>query len=143
MNGLDRGATFDAPPADQPNATRLVSGILDDATTLIRQNIAMLRAEVREDLRKTTEAAKYMGLGSALAALGGLFLVISLVPLLGWLAPSLPPWACWAIVGGVLLVIGGITFVIGRSLLRSFSPLPDKSLNALQENVSWITKPRS
>jgi len=128
---------------ESSNVTRLVSGILDDAQKLIGQQMAMVRAEVREDVRRTLSAVKYLGIGVGVAAVGALFVVVGLVPLLHDLAPSLPYWACWMIVGAVFVGLGAAALLAGRSILKSFNPLPDKSLNALQENVSWITTPRS
>ncbi len=143
MTAIDPAIDHEATTVDSTSLTRLVSGIIDDATSLIGQQASMLRAEIREDLRRTKQAAKYLGFGLGLVAVGGLFLAVSLVPLLGSLAPSLPTWACWAIVGGALLLLGGIALVIGRTIAESFNPLPNKTLAALQENVTWITKPRS
>ena len=127
----------------QPSMTELVSGIVSDAQTLIRQQVSMLRTEIKEDMRRTKEAAKYMGFGAGLAALGGLFLVISLVYLLNWLAPALPEWACWAIVGGVLFVGGAGAMYAGKRIFDSFNPLPDKSAQALEENLTWIANRQS
>jgi hypothetical protein len=123
----------------QPSLTELVSGILTDAQTLVRQQADMLRAELKEDVRRTATAAQYMGVGAAAAALGGLFLCVALVELLAWLVPAMPYWAAWAIVGGLLVVGGVIAIYAGRAAFRRFNPLPDKTLNALQENVSWVT----
>ena len=131
------------PVAEAPNASRLVSGILDDATKLISQHISMFRAEIRQDFKRSLDAAKYLGVGLTLSMVGMLFLAIALVPLLGSFFPTLPSWACWAIVGGVFVVAGGIAFAIGRTVIGSVNPLPVQSLAALQENVSWITKPRT
>ena len=129
---------------DQPSLTDLVSGIVSDAQTLLRQQVVMLRSEFKEDMRRTKEAAKYVGIGAGVAAVGGLFLVVSLVYLLHWLAaPHLPEWACWGIVGGVLAVGGLIAMYVGKRIFESFNPLPDKTVNALQENVSWITNRQS
>ena len=131
------------PITEAPNATRLVSGILDDATKLISQHVAMFRAEVRQDFKRSVDAAKYLGVGTVLVVVGVVFLAVALVPLLGTLVPSLPVWACWAIVGGTFVLAGGIAFAIGRAVLGSVNPLPTQSIAALQENVSWITKPRT
>ena len=139
-------STLEHEPAtatETPNATRLVGGILDDATKLISQHVAMFKAEVRQDLKRSVKSAKYLGVGSVLTSVGLLFLAIALVPLLGTIFPALPAWACWAIVGGTFFVAGGIAFAVGRSLIASFNPLPNQSLAALQEDVSWITKPRT
>jgi len=126
-----------------PSATELVSGIVSDAQTLLRQQVVMLRAEMKEDMRRTKEAAKYMGFGATMAAVGGLFLLVGVVALLQWLAPGLPQWACWAIVGGVLVVGGLVAVYAGKRVFDSFNPLPDKTAHALQENLSWIANRQS
>jgi len=123
--------------------TELVSGIVTDVQTLIRQQVVMLRSEVKEDMRRTKDAAKYMGVGATLAALGAVFLLISSVYLLNWLAPALPLWGCWAIVGGVLLVAGAVAVYAGKRIFDSFNPLPDKTAHALQENMTWMTNRQS
>src|SRR5256885_10851168 len=87
------------PPAGEPTLTELVSGIADDAQRLITQQYQMLRAEVREDLRRTKAAVTYMGFGAAALAVGLLFLVVTLPLLINW-GFNLPEWAGWAIVGG-------------------------------------------
>ena len=138
----DGNAMASAPPqdgrADQGTITELVAGIVNDAQTLIKQQFAMLRAEVKQDVSRATQASKFLGIGAALASIGTIFLAIGVVYLLNWLVPDLALWACWAIVGGVLLIAGIAAFFIGRNYLKSVTPLPDQTINAFQENLSWI-----
>jgi predicted lysophospholipase L1 biosynthesis ABC-type transport system permease subunit len=129
------------PPAGEPTVTQLVSGIAEDAQRLIRQQYQMLRAEVKEDIRRTKTALKYMGLGIAASLVGAMFLVIALPLLINW-AFNLPAWAGWAIVGGVVLVVGLIALFAGKRVFEKNNPLPDKTLNALEENLSWIANNR-
>jgi hypothetical protein len=125
---------------DGRTITGLVAGIIDDGQRLFRQQVEMLRAEFKEDVRKTKQSLAYLGVGVAIAALGVVLLSVALVYLLEYLtAPNLPLWACWAIVGGLGVAIGGIAFAVGYRILTRNNPLPDKSLTALQETVSWIT----
>jgi len=123
------------------SVSSLLSGILDDAQKLIRQQAMMLRAEIREDGRRTLQVAEYLSIGAVFAALGALFLMIAMVYLLNWVAPSIPLWACWAILGTVDLVGGIIALVIGRNKLSKYNPLPDKTLNTIEENLTWTTTP--
>jgi Putative Actinobacterial Holin-X, holin superfamily III len=131
--------------AGEPTLTELVSGIANDAQRLIHQQYQMLRAEVREDLRQTKSAVTYMGFGIGACLIGALFLLV-VVPLgindlLGM--EQTHPWVGWLIVGGVLLVIGLIGLFVGRRIFQKNNPLPDKTLNALEENLSWIANRRS
>jgi hypothetical protein len=123
--------------------TELVSGIVDDAQRLFKQQLEMVRAEFKEDLRKSRQVAVAFGVGIALLALAGVMLAITCVHGLQAAAPNLPHWACWAIVTGAVMVFGGIAMLVGNRIWSSYNPLPDKSFNALQENVSWVANPRS
>lgn len=121
--------------------TALIAGILDDGQRLLKQQLDMLRAEVREDIRKTRDIVFYLGLGVGLAAVGGVMLLVALVYLVNYLTG----WhlaGCWAAVGGATVALGAAAFAAGGRIMASYNPLPDKSLNALQENVSWIANPR-
>ena len=123
----------------QPVA-ELVSGIFSDAQTLISQQVHMLAVEFREDMDRTKETVQYLGIGIGLFTAGGVALLFSLVYFLTWLFPEVPIGASWAIVGCFCLGLGVIFLVLGQRVLDTFSPLPKKTLNALQENLSWLRK---
>jgi hypothetical protein len=57
-----------------------------------------------------------------------------------WQWPNLPTWAGFAITGGILLLAGGVLFYMGKSRFDEFNPLPDKTVQGLQENIQWKTK---
>jgi len=126
------------PP--EQNMTALVTGILNDAQELFRQQANMLRAEVREDFRKTKEAAYPLAIGLWLAMLGSLLLSVTLALILE--AAGLPPWASFAIVGVLFAAVGCGLVYLGKKKFASFNPLPDESAEALKENLEWIAKPK-
>src|SRR5262249_31138196 len=104
--------------------------------------LALLRSEVREDLRKTRDAALPIGLGGLVALLGGGLLTFLLVHLLHWATDfRLALWACFGIVGGGLAVLGAVLIYMGKKRFDAFNPLPDETAQALKENIQWITKP--
>jgi len=130
-------------PVDAGNETLtgLISGIAGDAQRLVHQQYQMLRAEVREDIRRTKLVVMYLGIGGVGIAVGFLFLLISAPLFLNW-ALELPSWAGWAIIGANAIVLGGIALYVGKRMFARFNPLPDKTLNALEENLTWITNRR-
>jgi len=140
MNDLETPPV--APVRSESTVTELVSGIVNDTQTLIRQQIDLMKAELKHDIKRTADAAKYFGVGFGLSLIAALFLLVSIPLLVQYLFPQLPAFACWAITGGVLLVAGFVAFYLGKRVFDSFNPLPDKSLHAMQENLSWIANPR-
>jgi len=140
MNDLETPPA--APVRSEPTVTELVSGIVNDTQTLIRQQIDLMKAELKHDIKRTADAAKYFGFGIGMCLIASLFLLVSIPLLVHWLFPQLPEFACWAITGGILLVAGFVAFYLGKRVFDSFNPLPDKSLQAMQENLSWIANPR-
>jgi len=131
-----------AAPGQEPSVTGLISGIAEDAQRLLKQQYQMLRAEVKEDIRLTKQALLYMGAGIVASLIGVLFLLLALPLLINW-GFNLAQWAGFAIVGGVLLVVGIIGLFAGKRIFEKNNPLPDKTLNALEENLSWIANRRN
>jgi uncharacterized membrane protein YqjE len=130
-----------AAPTPQATVTELVSGIISDVQTLARQQMEMLKAEVKEDMNRSRQALLVGGVGVAMLTVGGVALVFALVYLLRDQA-GLSEWAAWMIFAGVCLAAGVILGVVARNLFESFNPLPDKTFNALQENLTWQTTPQ-
>jgi Putative Actinobacterial Holin-X, holin superfamily III len=130
-----------------PSLTATLKGILDDAVELGKQQIAMLRAEIRADIRKLLAAVIPLTCGVAPLLLGGLMLCFTLVHLIHWLttpagqsldAANIPLWGCYAIVAGAFLLVGGTLLGIGIYRLKTMPTLGGESAKALEENIQWI-----
>jgi hypothetical protein len=131
-----------SPPESEQNLSALVTGIVNDAQELFKQQVNLFRHEVKEDFRKTKEAALPMAAGLWLAALGSLLLCVTVALLLNLAFPPEHSWAGFAIVGAAVALAGGGLFYAGKKKFDSFNPLPDKSAEALKENLEWVTKPK-
>jgi hypothetical protein len=136
VNGVSAN---DVQIPSERSITTLVSGIIADAQQLIQQQFTMFRQEIREDFRKTKEAALPLALGLAITLAGSALLVVMLPLLLHWAVPELPLWACFGILGGVLAALGGILVYAGVKRFQAFNPLPDQSVEAFEENLRWST----
>jgi len=128
-------------PERDASVTALVTGIVSDLQDLMKQQVTLLQHEIRSDFQKTKDAATLEGIGIGVALLGGLMLSLTLAHFLHWAIPELPLWGAHGIVGLVALVVGGILFYAGKVRFASFNPLPDETVEALKENVRWITNP--
>jgi len=122
--------------------TSLLGDIINDAQELIRQQLALFRQEIRQDLHKARDGVMILGAGVGVIAVGGLLILLMLPLLLNWLVPSLPLWACFGIVGAVAAAIGGVLLYAGFKRFESIHPLSDNAAVALKENLQWTTHPK-
>jgi len=117
----------------------LIRGILTDLRTLIREEIALARVELREQAGRARAAAMSFGVAAATLAFGLTFLLIAVAiaisDLMNW-----PVWAGFLIVAAVLSLVGFVTLSAGRKQLRTLHAVPEETVSTLKENSEWIAK---
>jgi hypothetical protein len=117
----------------------LLRGILTDLRTLIREEIALARVEMREQAGRARAAALSFGMAAGALLFGVTFLLIAaataIAELLGW-----PVWAGFLIVAVLLSLIGVAALSSGRKQLRTFHAVPPETVTTLKENSEWIAK---
>jgi uncharacterized protein YacL len=114
----------------------LVTGIINDAQQLIRQELTLARREIQEEVHKAKSAAISMAAGAGLTALGGVLFSLMLVQLLA-LTP-LPLWGCYAVVAGVFTAAGVGFMLAGRSTAAEVRMIPPRTAQTMKENAEWI-----
>lgn len=128
-------------PPQQPSVTSLVGGIIGDVQDLIKQQVALIGKEIKDDVNKSIGAAISLAAGAATVAIGGLLLLITLALVLDVYIPQLNWWGGFAIVGGVLTAVGlGLLFTALKKF-ESIKAMPE-SMQALKETASWQTNPK-
>jgi uncharacterized membrane protein YqjE len=117
----------------------LVRGILNDLRTLIREEIALARVEIREQAGRAKAAALSFGIAVAALAFGGIFLLVAvalgIANLIGW-----PAWTGFLIVALVLAIGGLVTLSSGRKQMAGLHAVPEETVTTLKENSEWIAK---
>jgi len=108
----------------------------------MKQQLQLFKHELRADFRITVEAVLAFATGACLGFAGILMVAMTAAYLLQWAAPNLPLWACFGIVGLVLLVASGALCYAGKLKLEAFRTTTEEGLHALKENVQWITNPK-
>jgi hypothetical protein len=123
----------------EPTLAQLVGGIVNDTQTLVQQELALARREVADELRKTRDAAISFGIAGGGAAVGGILLALMLVHLLHWVsADALPLWACYGVIGVLLIGLGAALFLLGRHKAASIHLVPQRTVETMKENFEWI-----
>lgn len=119
------------------SVSQLLSGIVGDAQTLVRQEIALARQEIREEISEAKSAGIKFGIAGGVLAIGGLLLVLTLAQgiadLFNW-----PVWAGYGLVGIVLAIAGYLLLSSAQNQIKKVHPVPEKTVETMKENVEWI-----
>lgn len=127
-------------PSEDESIGQLISEVLQDTSKLFRQEIALAKAELKEEASKAGKAGGMLaGAGFAgymVAVLLSFALVFALdaVMPLGWAAVIVA--VLWAIVGGVL-------YSIGRKRMKDVDPVPRQTVETLREDAQWVRDQRN
>ena len=114
----------------------IIGDVANDLSTLMRQEVALAKAEVRQSVRQTANGAAKLGVAAALATVGALVLTAFLVLLLGDLLDNY--WLSALIVGLAFLIIGGLLAMSGMRKLRAVQLAPEATLATLKEDKAWV-----
>jgi hypothetical protein len=113
---------------------QLASEVAKDLSTLVRQEIALAKAELQQEAKTAGVAAGALG-GAGFA--GYFVLVFASLAAMWGLAELMPlGWAA-LIVAAVWAVIAAVLAVVGRSRLKKFNPKPERTIETVKEDVQW------
>jgi hypothetical protein len=114
---------------------QLVADATHDVSSIVRNEIALAKAEV-------TEGAKVLGKGAGMLAAAGVVGLIGVLFLLhgmAWgIAEWLSPWAGYLITAAVLLVVAAVLGLVGKNALSKAKPKPERAIRNAQETIATL-----
>jgi hypothetical protein len=114
----------------------LIEGLLQDARDLIRQEIALARAEVREEVTHLQSVGIAFGSAIVAAVLGATMLCFAVAVAIDYYT-RWPAWTGYGIVT-VLLFIGAVLLLKrGQANLAKIRALP-QTTESVKENLTWM-----
>ena len=117
----------------------LLKELANETTTLVRQELDLAKAEMREKAGKAGPGFGMWGAAgiTALLALGSLTAFVILT-----LDGAMPNWLAALIVGLVYTAIAGVLYVRGKHRVEEAgSPVPHKTIETVKEDVQWAKHP--
>jgi Putative Actinobacterial Holin-X, holin superfamily III len=114
----------------------LLKDLSRDTSTLVRQEIALAKAEIAEKGKKAGAGAGMLA-GAAVAALLMLgafttFLVLAL-------DEAMPPWAAALVVTLLWGAVAGGLAYLGRAKVQEMgSPMPEETMDSVKEDIEWL-----
>jgi len=99
----------------------LISGVTQDLSTLVRQELELAKAEVQQSASRAGKGAGMLG-GAGVA---GYFVLLFLSIAMWWAIGSSTGLGWSALIVAVIWgIIGGILYVVGRNSLKSVRGIP-------------------
>ena len=111
----------------------VVKDIISNVQDMVRSEMRLAKAELREEGARSAAAAKLIGIGAGLALLAAGFVLVSIAQLL---ALVMPAWLATLLVGAVLGIAGMVMLSKGRAQFSM--PTPNKTIENVKENVEWM-----
>jgi uncharacterized membrane protein YqjE len=115
--------------------TDLFQDILRNLQEMIRSEVELAKAEIREEAAKAFSSGVWLMAGGVAALLALLFVMWTIVYALALVWPM---WSAVLLVAIVLLVAASILLVVGVRRVRRVHPTPARTIESMRENVEWV-----
>jgi hypothetical protein len=130
---VDKGP---APPGGEQSTADLVQRASEQISRLVRDELALARAEL-------TEKGKHAGIGVGLFGGGGVMALYGFGALVGavilLLALAMPGWLAALIVAVLLFAVAGVMALVGRSQVkRATPPQPTETVSNVRADVDTV-----
>ena len=109
---------------------QLLGEVSQDMSTLMRQELALAKAEVKQEAFKSGKAAGLLG-GAGFAG----YMLLLFLSIAAWWGLANVMDQSWAalIVAAVWAVTGAVLYAAGRARMREVNPTPERTAETLKE----------
>jgi hypothetical protein len=135
-------------PTDAPNSPigALLTALRDEGTTLLRQEVALAKAELSEKASEIGRSTANIAVGGAVAYAGALVLLIGIGALAGrglarlGLSTDVAQWLGFVVVGAIVALVGWSMLNKAKRALRAQNLVPRETMASLQDNQRWARR---
>src|ERR687889_737601 len=123
------------PDVEGTSVGQLFGELAKDLSTLMRQEVALAKAEVQAEAKKAGKGAGMM----AAAALAGFLTLLFLSNALWWALENVMDAGLAALIVAALWgIVGAIAFSMGKKKLQQVNPKPERTVDTLSEVPSAL-----
>src|ERR1700743_2176936 len=122
----------------QASVGELVGHVAQDLSLLMRKELELSKAEVKQEVTKTGKAAGMLG---AAGFAGYMVLLFASIAVWWGLAHVMDQGWAALIVAGAWAVAGAVLFVMGRRRLSDVNPTPEQTVETVKELPDALKRP--
>ena len=134
-NGQTRLTTGPGDSRSDAALGDLFRQLAEDSATLVRQEMALAKAELQHNVKSAVRDATRVAMGGGLSLVGALVLVLFLVLALGDALNEY--WLGALIVGLVMVLAGGLLAMSSLKKLKGGGLTPERTIQTLKEDKQW------
>ena len=116
----------------------VLKDIVGNVQQIVRSEIRLASAEVRQEVRKAGQGAALLMAGGAVAVLS---LGCVLIAAISALATIVALWIAALIVAAVAGAVGAIFVAAGMKRIRQITITPTRTLATIEESIPWTEAP--
>lgn len=119
---------------DVRSPVEIVEDVLRDVGDIVRAEVQLGKAEIREEAQKAGKAAGMFGGAAVCGLLGAACLTATVVAAL---ALAMPVWLAALLTAVFLGCIAGAFYAGAQAKFKSVQPVPRRTVDTLKEDLEW------
>ncbi len=134
-------------PSEQPHSIpALLRDLREDTTTLLRQEVALAKTELKQNVSRLGRQAVQIAIGGFVAYAGLIVLLIGLGHLIGaglaraGIDPDVAQWLAPSLVGFVVAIVGVMMLMRAKHAISEESLAPRQTIDSLKTNKEWAQR---
>jgi uncharacterized membrane protein YqjE len=123
------------PDVEGRSVGELVGELTSDLSKLMRQEVELAKAEVRQEATKAGKAAGMFGGAGVAGYFAVLFLSLTIMWAIGELTDLM--WLGALVVTLIWAIAGAVLFSRAKKEARQINPKPEQTIETLKEDAQW------
>jgi protein-S-isoprenylcysteine O-methyltransferase Ste14 len=123
------------PESTERTIGQLVADATHDVSTIVRNEIALAKAEITTEAKTAGKGAAMFGAAAFVGLLGLIFLFHTIANVI---AIWLPVWAGYLITTALLFLVAGILALVGRRSMKTMKGKPERTIKNAQETIETL-----
>lgn len=123
-------------PTDEKSLGELVATATKDLSLLVQQEIALAKAEIKQDVAAAGKGAGLFGGAAGAGLLAVVFLSISAAYGISWL--GVPLGCAFFTVGALYLAAAGVLALTGKKKIGEMTPPVERTVQTVKDDVQML-----
>ena len=124
--------------AAERSVSDVVQDILRNVQEILRSEVRLAKAEIRQEAMQAASSALWVTCGVVGALSAWMFLLWTAAYAL---ATILPMWAATLVIAVAMAAGGGVLIAAGLRRFTHVTPMPERTIESLKENLEWMKQP--